>query len=224
MHKGAHACWYGCVPRGQLHVSAVRMCVNRYRCHCTSACPGLCAYVGKCLHAQAEGARLVNSWHAQSPVCVCVCACMDACGAWSLLAPLQPLTLAQPGSSLEDSRTGSHQACWHSCSYRGHAVRRTHPHPGSPRGPDQSQSQRGRRSGSHQECCDRRRSRRWGATGHTRSHLWEEKRRRGRMQKWGSAAFTPPEPSTWNALCSEPKSNAKLSSKLAVSPETRSAP
>lgn len=85
MHEGAHAYWSRCVPCGQLHVSGVSLCVHRYRCHCTSVCPGLCAYVDKCLHAWAEGALLVNSWHAQSPVCMGVCVCVRVhARAWML--------------------------------------------------------------------------------------------------------------------------------------------
>lgn len=106
---------------------------------------------------------------------ICVCMGLHMCvhcqGRGSVPTALKPLTLAQPGSSLEGSRTGSHRGCWHSCSYRVPPARHTHPHPGSHPRFGQSQSQRDRRSGSHLAYCGRRRCRRPPATGHIHSRL-----------------------------------------------------
>ena len=136
-----------------------------HRC-CWASAPFLSIHVYTCLHV---GPR----------------ACVHSRGMGaSGFTPLKPLTLAQPGSSLEGSRTGSHRGCWHSCSCRGPSELHTHPRPGSLRGPGQSQSPRGRRSGSRPACCGRRHCRRPRVTGHTHSHLWMGRGREGR--RWGA--------------------------------------
>lgn len=177
------------------------------------------------------GCELVRA-HVQVPLGLCahVCAWASMCAStprvWgSVPTPLKHLTLAQHGSSLGGSHTGSHQGCWRSCSYRVPAVLHTHPHPGSLPGSGRSQSQRDRRSGSHPGCCGRRHCRRPWVTVHIHSYLRVGKRRE-RMWGAGGLGFASPGSSTRNtpsrhsanpAFLSEPKANVKTSMNLPVS-------
>lgn len=172
MRRGPQACWHPCEPCAQVCYREV--CIYRVGSSATKVIMpesgvSLCAHPYVCSGLRAHVCKMhVNTG---PPVCMCVRACVCVCSrrVWESVPALRkPLTLAQPGSSLGDSRTGSHRRCWRSRSYRGRPARHTRLRPGSPPWPGQSQSQRGRRSGSHPACCGRGHCRRPQATARTR--------------------------------------------------------